>query len=414
MLGDAIDRLATRTVSAVLDRLQDFPARVVLWDGRELGAPAARARVVVRVHDRRAWWRLVLDLEMEFGELYREGRLSVEGDLIGLMRAAFRTREQFSLAARILPRVLVWGLQHNDPGAARKNAQHHYDVGNEFYALWLDERMVYTCAYFPQPTDSLEDAQLAKLDHVCRKLALRPGEQVVEAGCGWGALALHMARWYGARVRAYNVSREQILYAREQAEKQGLSERVSFIEDDYRNITGRCDAFVSVGMLEHVGLAHYPELRRVIGRCLEPDGRGLVHTIGRTRSGRLARWIERRIFPNAHPPTLSEMMGVFEPDFAVLDVENLRRHYALTLRHWLSRFDAHRERATELVGPEQARTFQLYLAGSVAAYEAGSLELFQVLFTRIDNARFPWTRAHVYGAGTDGFGPAAGGPGGAL
>jgi cyclopropane-fatty-acyl-phospholipid synthase len=223
-----------------------------------------------------------------------------------------------------------------------------------------------------------------------------------------------MARWYGARVRAYNVSREQILYAREQAEKQGLAERVSFIEDDYRNVTGRCDAFVSVGMLEHVGLAHYPDLRRVVDRCLEPDGRGLVHTIGRTRSGRLARWIERRIFPNAHPPTLSEMMGVFEPDFAVLDVENLRRHYALTLRHWLSRFEAHRERAIELVGPEQARTFHLYLAGSVAAYEAGSLELFQVVFTRIDNARFPWTRAHVYGGGPDGFGPAAGGPGGAL
>jgi cyclopropane-fatty-acyl-phospholipid synthase len=414
MLGDAIDRFGVRSLSAVLDRLQDMPVRVVLWDGRELGAPAARARTTVRVSDRRAWRRLLFDLELEFGELYREGRLSVEGDLVGLLRAAFRTREQFSLAARILPRLLVWGVQRNDPRAAHSNAQHHYDVGNDFYQLWLDERMVYTCAYFPQPGVGLEEAQLAKLDHVCRKLALRPGERVIEAGCGWGALALHMARWYGVRVCAWNVSREQVAFAREQAEKQGLEDRVEFILDDYRSITGRCDAFVSVGMLEHVGKAHYPELRRVIDRCLAPAGRGLVHTIGRTRAGRLARWIERRIFPNAYPPTLREMMEIFEPDFAVLDVENLRRHYALTLRHWLARYEAHRARASELVGAERARAWHLYLAGSVAAFEAGSLELFQVVFTRIDNLRSPWTRAHAYGGSADGFGDAAIGSDGAL
>ncbi len=402
----AIDRIAIRALAALLDRLEDVPVRVALWDGRELGAPADRAVATLRLADRGALLRLLYDVELEFGELYREGRLDVEGDLVGLLRGVFATREQYGLAAKLVPRRLLWGVSRNDERAARANARHHYDVGNDFYQLWLDERMVYTCAYFPQPSVGLEEAQLAKLDHVCRKLALRPGEEVIEAGCGWGALALHMARWYGVRVRAWNVSREQIAFAREQAEKQGLQDRVEFVEDDYRNVAGRCDAFVSVGMLEHVGKQHYPELRRVIDRCLARDGRGLIHTIGRTRAGRLARWIERRIFPNAYPPTLSDMMEIFEPDFAVLDVENLRRHYALTLRHWLARFEATRARGTELVGPENARTFHLYLAGSIAAYEAGSLELFQVLFTRIDNSRFPWTRARLHGADADGFGDA--------
>ena len=414
MIARAIDRIATRALTALLDRLEDVPLRIALWDGRALGARAETALAVVRLADRGALLRLLYDPELEFGELYREGRLHVEGDLVGLLRALFRKHEQYGIAAKILPRRLLWGVSRNDVRAARANAHHHYDVGNDFYQLWLDERMVYTCAYFPQPEVGLEEAQHAKLDHVCRKLALRPGEDVIEAGCGWGALALHMARWYGVRVRAWNVSREQVAFAREQAEKQGLQDRVEFIEDDYRNVSGRCDAFVSVGMLEHVGKAHYPELRRVIDRCLAPDGRGLIHTIGRTRAGRLARWIERRIFPNAYPPTLGEMMQIFEPDFAVLDVENLRRHYALTLSHWLARLEAHRARATELVGPENARTFALYLAGSIAAYEAGSLELFQVLFTRIANARFPWTRARLYGGGADGFGDAAVGADGAL
>jgi cyclopropane-fatty-acyl-phospholipid synthase len=410
----AIDRIATRALAKLVERLEDVPLRIALYDGRELGAPPERARATVRVADRGALLRLLYDVELEFGELYREGRLRVEGDLVGLLRAAFRKHEPYGLAAKLVPRRLLWGVSRNDVRAARRNAQHHYDVGNDFYQLWLDERMVYTCAYFPQPTHGLEEAQLAKLDHVCRKLALRPGEQVIEAGCGWGALALHMARWYGVRVRAWNVSREQVAFAREQAEKQGLQDRVEFILDDYRAISGRCDAFVSVGMLEHVGKAYYPELRRVIGRSLEPEGRGLIHTIGRTRPGRLARWIERRIFPNAYPPTLRDMMEIFEPDFAVLDVENLRRHYALTLRHWLARYEAHQTRATELVGPERARAFHLYLAGSIAAFEAGSLELFQVVFTRKDNLRFPWTRAHVYGGGADGFGDAAIGSDGAL
>jgi cyclopropane-fatty-acyl-phospholipid synthase len=370
---------------------------MILWDGRAIGCGAAEARGTVHIHDRMALARVLYDPEGEPGELYTAGRISLEGDLVELLRTAFRAGLARGLPQRFLPTRLIERALRNDPASSRTNAQHHYDVGNDFYALWLDERMVYTCAYFQSPSDTLEDAQLAKLDHVCRKLVLSEGERVIEAGCGWGSLALHMARYYGVSVRAFNISHEQVAYAREQAEKQGLQERVEFIEDDYRNISGRCDKFVSVGMLEHVGAAHYAELGEVIDRCLEPHGLGFIHTIGRTQPYPLNRWIRRRIFPNAHPPTLRQMMDIFEPrDFAVLDTETLRRHYALTLRHWLARFERSRDRIEELVGSERTRSWHLYLAGAVAAFEVGSLTLYQVLFTRAANDRIPWTRAHLY------------------
>ena len=209
-----------------------------------------------------------------------------------------------------------------------------------FTKLWLDQLMVYTCAYFPNEEASLEEAQQAKFDLVCRKLWLRPGETVVEAGCGWGSLAMYMAEHYGVKVKAFNISHEQIRVAREMAKQKGLSCMVEFVEDDYRNITGSYDAFVSVGMLEHVGREHYPELGRVIQRSIGDRGRGLLHFIGRRRSLPFSVWIRKRIFPGAYAPTLRESMEVLEPHaYYVLDVEDLRLHYARTIEHWLSRFE---------------------------------------------------------------------------
>ena len=238
---------------------------------------------------------------------------------------------------------------------------------------------------------------MAKLDHVCRKLRLKPGERVVEAGCGWGALALHMARRYGVTVKAYNISHEQIVYARRRAQHEGLADRVQFIEDDWRAIRDPCDAFVSVGMLEHVGVRHYRELGAVIDRCLAPEGRGLIHTIGQIHPLPINPWIERRIFPGAYPPTLAQIMQILEPyDFAVLDVENLRLHYALTLKHWRERFEQAAEQIRQRLGERLVRMWRLYLGGSRAAFQCGSLHLFQVLFARSASSAIPWTRAYLY------------------
>jgi cyclopropane-fatty-acyl-phospholipid synthase len=234
--------------------------------------------------------------------------------------------------------------------------------------------MQYTCAYYPSPSMTLEAAQRAKMRHVCLKLGLQEGESVVEAGSGWGGLACFMTREFGVRVRAYNTSHEQVAHSRERAEREGLSDRVEFVEDDYRNIRGKYDAFVSVGMLEHVGPDHYRELGAVVDRCLSHQGRGLIHSIGRNRPAPMNAWIERRIFPGAYPPTLGEMMAIFEPcALSVLDVENLRLHYARTLEHWLERFESHADAIGSQFDERFVRAWRLYLSGSIAAFRAASL-----------------------------------------
>jgi cyclopropane-fatty-acyl-phospholipid synthase len=289
-------------------------------------------------------------------------------------------------------------LRHrNTLAGSRDNIHHHYDIGNEFYALWLGETMAYTCAYYPTPDATLDEAQIAKMHHVCRKLRLKPGESVVEAGCGWGVFALHMARHYGVRVRAFNISHEQIAFARERAAREGLARQVEYVEDDYRSITGQYDAFVSIGMLEHVGVRNYETLGRIAQTSMGSCGRGLIHTIGRNRPGYLQPWIEKSIFPGAHPPALSEMAQIFEPwDLSILDVENLRLHYAQTLRQWLTGYEAASERVRAMFDEKFVRMWRLYLAGSVAAFSTGTLQLFQVLFAPRGNNDIAWTRSHLY------------------
>ena len=235
------------------------------------------------------------------------------------------------------------------------------------------------------------------MHHVCRKLQLKPGDRVVEAGCGWGSLARFMASNYGVNVTAYNISKEQIKFATEYAEREGLSDRVTYVEDDYRNIKGDFDVFVSIGMLEHIGVWNYKTLGEVIGRCLRPGGRGMIHTIGRNKPRPLSAWIARRIFPGAYPPTLRQMMDIFEPiNLSVLDVENLRPHYAKTLEHWLQRFDRSESEITEIFDEYFVRAWRLYLSGSIAAFRGGSLQLFQVVFAHGANNDVPWTRQHIY------------------
>jgi len=294
-------------------------------------------------------------------------------------------------------------LRASTPGLSdsRRNIHHHYDIGNAFYRLWLDpEALQYTCAYYANPAMSLVEAQQAKMHHVCRKLRLRPGESVVEAGSGWGGFALFMARHYGVNVRSFNISTEQIAWARDWARREQLENTVEFVEDDYRNISGRYDAFVSVGMLEHVGPGNYRALGALIRNSLTEEGRGLVHSIGRDSPQPLNPWIERRIFPGAWPPTLREMAEIFEPNgLSVLDVENLRLHYARTLQHWLDNYEARVDEVRAMFDEAFVRAWRLYLAGSNRAFVHGTLQLFQVLFSRSGMNAIPRPRAHLYAPG---------------
>ena len=377
-------------------RLQQIVApagvRVELWDGTSPPFTGDEVGQLV-VRDRGALAGLVFNPDIWFGDGYAQGRIEIRGDfqdvlnrLSSMTRASDLTWREW-LALKLPP--------PNDRHASRDNVHHHYDLGNDFYALWLDSQLVYTCACYPTPDATLEAAQVAKLDLVCRKLALKPGDSVVETGCGWGALALHMARHYGVSVKAFNISSEQVSYARERAEREGLTGRVEFIADDYRNVSGRFDAFVSVGMLEHVGRRQFPVLASLIQRVLKPDtGRGLLHFIGRDRPRPINAWIRDRIFPGSYAPTLAEVTTeVLQPaDMSVVDIENLRLHYARTLRHWRERFERSDAVVTKMFDETFTRTWRIYLAGSEAAFTSGWLQLFQIVFAPAGGAMPHWLR----------------------
>lgn len=390
--------LETRLLRRLIESIGNPPVKFVLPDGREVSSATSesKCRVVIRKHS--ALTKILFDPLYAFPDCYARGEVEVD-DLGFLMAEILRLADGSPAKQGTWSRVQKYlHMPHrNSFRQSRANIYRHYDLGNDFYQLWLDRAMVYTCAYFAEPEFSLEQAQVAKMHHVCRKLRLRPGMQVIEAGCGWGALALHMAQYYGVRVRAFNISSEQTEYARQQIRQLGLCGQVEFIEDDWRNITGKCDAFVSVGMLEHVGRSNYHLLGEVIQHCLSAEGFGLIHSIGQNDSRPLNPWIEQRIFPGAYPPTLGEMMEIFVPHrFSILDVENLRQHYAETLRHWLTRFESHASQIEQKFGQTFLRSWRFYLTGSMAAFVVGSLQLFQVVFTHGTNNNLPRTRQFMY------------------
>jgi cyclopropane-fatty-acyl-phospholipid synthase len=388
-----------RLLRRLLSDLGDPPVEFVLWSGERIAPAGTAPSIKVRINDRSTLFRVLRDPQVQFPEAYSAGKVEVEGDLVELIALLYRGMAADEGKHSFGSRLASWfrRTQRNTLAGSRRNIHHHYDIGNDFYAMWLGETMAYTCAYYPTAAATLEQAQIAKMDHVCRKLALQHGDSVIEAGCGWGSLALHMASRYGARVRAFNISREQVAYARESAKRLRLDDRVEFIQDDYRNISGRYDVFASVGMLEHVGRENYAELGRVVRRSLTSVGRGLIHSIGRNRPGLLHPWITRRIFPGAYAPSLAEMMQIFEPSgLSVLDVENIRLHYALTLRHWLDRYRVAEDRVRRMFDETFVRMWRLYLAGSIAGFETGTLQLFQVVFTTRENNHIPLTRQHQY------------------
>jgi cyclopropane-fatty-acyl-phospholipid synthase len=394
--GRSIDSWLLTRLRAVLG---DPPVEFAVKE-RALVGPAEESAVArVTFANRRTLMPILADPPLRFGDAYSDGSVAIDGDLASLLETVYRSGLAAAKSGSLLRRATgaLRRAHKNTLAGSRDNIHHHYDIGNAFYSLWLGRTMAYTCAYYPTAGATLDEAQVAKMDHVCRKLRLKAGESVVEAGCGWGTLALHMARNYGVRVRAFNISREQVAYARERAAREGLSGQVEYVEDDYRNISGRFDAFVSVGMLEHVGVANYENLGAVIRRALQGRGRGLIHSIGRNYPAPLQPWIERRIFPGAYPPSLAEMMGIFEPsNLSILDVENLRLHYARTLRDWLVLYENASERVRQMFDEKFVRMWRLYLAGSVAAFTTGTLQLFQVVFAPGESNDVPMTRAHLY------------------
>ena len=315
-------------------------------------------------------------------------------------------------AERSVERV---GDQH-EKARDRAAVQYHYDVGNDFYALWLDERMVYSCAYFETPDTSLDDAQLGKLDLVCRKLRLRPGERLLDVGCGWGAMIMHAAKRYGVTALGITLSENQAALARERIAAAGLSDRVKVEIRDYRDL-GPAEAFdkiSSIGMVEHVGLAKLPVYFAALYRALAPRGLFLNHGIVSLGAARSKGWrdrlearlwkrnafIEQYVFPDGQLVPLQAVVGAAEAaGFETRDAESLREHYAMTLRHWTARLTGNAARAIAIAGERRYRVWRLYMAASAHAFASGSINVVQTLLSKRDaegGAGVPLTRADLY------------------
>ena len=365
------------------------------------GQPIPELRpVTVRLHDPRMHWRLPLQPSIVAGEGYMDGSFTVENgtiyDFLALAGENIRLRDgQFpalDYCGHLVRRLQQW----NPLPISRRNAALHYDLSAAFYDLFLDADRQYSCAYFRHPQATLEEAQLAKKRHIMSKLLLQPGQKVLDIGCGWGGLALTLARDAGVHVTGITLSEEQLKAARQRAEDAQLGHRLRFLLADYREVTGRFDRIVSVGMFEHVGVNHYRTFFCRVKDLLSEKGVALLSAIGRSDGpGTTNAWVRKYIFPGGYSPALSEVLSAVEKSgLFVGDIEILRHHYAQTLRHWRSRFAQHRTQAAALYDESFCRMWDFYLAGAEMAFRHQNHMVWQMQISRRPDT-LPMTRDYM-------------------
>ncbi|PYJ18817.1 MAG: class I SAM-dependent methyltransferase [Verrucomicrobia bacterium] len=399
---------------------------VRLWDGTMWPDERPRDATLVLGHPGTLGRMLLPGTEVGLAEAYLHDDFDVEGDieaafeigdfllgrlddwkkklkLRGLLIAlpAWDGRSAMRRAARqLLPRI--HGKRHS-PDRDRRALTFHYDVSNDFYRLWLDRRMVYSCAYFRSPSDNLDAAQEQKLDYICRKLRLGPGQRLLDIGCGWGGLVIHAAKHFGARAEGITLSEPQAEWARSRIAEAGLENMAKISLRDYRQIAMTrefYDAIVSIGMAEHVGRERLPDYFAAAHRALKPGGvflnQAIAEDIVARPGNRDGSFIEQYVFPDGDIPPLPIMLRAAESSgFEIRDVENLREHYALTLRHWLRRLEAHHDEALRFVHEPIYRVWRLYIAGSAHGFRSGHIAVYQTLLAKLDPSgeiKLPLTR----------------------
>jgi cyclopropane-fatty-acyl-phospholipid synthase len=371
-------------------------------DDRDYG-DGSGARLGVHIHDNATVRHLALNPELALGESYMNGTLTIEDDDVHRLLALIvrnqhdATRvwwQRIKVQARLSMRRMS---QNNVAVRSRRNVAHHYDLSDTLYDLFLDADRQYSCGYFENPSDTLEQAQENKKHHIARKLLLEPDSRVLDIGCGWGGMALTLARDYGAKVVGVTLSEQQHDYATKSAARAGLSQRVEFRLCDYRDLTETFDRVVSVGMFEHVGLPHFNTYFKAIHDRLSPDGIALIHTIGWTGTPDATNpWIAKYIFPGGYVPTMSEVMPAIEASSLwTADVECLRLHYAYTLRHWFDRFEANKDKVRALYDDRFVRMWRFYLAACELTFRHGHQAVFQCQISRRIDA-VPVTRDYLY------------------
>lgn len=392
-------RILVELLQRASANLPDVSFSIRFWDGESASFGDGQPDFIVDLKTKGAL-KSVLSLGATgFREEYVSGNIDIAGDLKAMMRlGADETIQGMKLSPWMQLALLCRSIcARNSLKKSRRNIARHYDLGNDFYEQYLDESMAYSCAYFRSGNDSLEQAQRQKYEHICRKLMLSEGESVVDVGCGWGGFLVYAAKNFGVRGVGCTLSKYQAEYAKDLVTAAGLGKKIDILLEDYRNLKGRFDKFVSVGMFEHVGKGFIPAFMKKAKHLLEPGGIGLLHTIGKERASTGDPWTLRYIFPGGYIPVLDETVHAMGVNRLIpVDIENLRIHYAATLDEWAKRFETNAERIRQNFDEGFVRMWRMYLNGCAAIFRWGDLRLYQIVFTNGLNNSVPLTREHLY------------------
>jgi len=359
-------------------------SEVVYWDGERMKFGHGEPEIRIHIKNPKVLKDMMEDLSLGFGENYINGNLVVEGDLQKLLKIGLNlSLRKLKLPNKTKLRILINHiLTLNTIRNVRKNVSYHYDLGNDFYKLMLDNSMTYSCAYFINENDTLEKAQENKHELVCRKIGLQDGDKLIDVGCGWGSFLVYAAKKFDIRAVGCTLAQNQYEYAKEWVEREGIADRVTILLEDYRKISGKFNKFVSIGMYEHVGKNFARTFFRKVREMLTDSAVGLLHTIGHNTSQPTDPWVKKYIFPGGYLPCLTELIKhITEQKFYVIDVENLRFHYARTLDEWISRFEANIEKIRGMFDQKFINMWRLYLNGAAAGFKFGETNVYQVVFS---------------------------------
>lgn len=385
-------------IDKLLNRLQTGSLEVVFWDGSKKTYGDGQPRAKVALKSKSVARAMMRNLSLGTGESYMDKSLDIKEPLDNFFRIVYENQAYFQ---KLLNLTLTYRRQTNKKNAQKKYIQHHYDLSNNFYKLWLDnDTMAYTCAYFKTEKDTLELAQSQKFDHVLRKLQLQKGHSVLDIGCGWGHLLVRAAKKYGATGLGVTLSEEQYKYATAMAKREGVANKIQFELLNYQDLYERdiqFDRVMSVGIMEHVGQGNHGDYFKVLDKMLKPGGVSLFHTISQQTEDITDAWIDKHIFPGGYLPSIRELTSYLpEYNLRLIDYENLRIHYAMTLDEWSKRFEAHKTQVIKMFDERFYLMWRFWLAGSSASFRYGGSDLSQFVVTKGINNELPLTRDHIY------------------